>query len=180
MISVCVGDYLKVARQSCLYSHHVKLPVIIIGECKGRLSTVVRSVFTFKHLLCSTKYWYFKYLTPARQPVSHQSERERGGEIAKMLSMNIFHYLTLCNVEPGNILHDKLSKRSLILGPTLCHFSTYRSFTFFLLFYATKISWLVTLTHTESHWVTQLAGSLSLSECPADWAGQCTQCSSSN
>ena len=36
-LGVC--DYLKVARWSCLYSHHVKLPVIIRGECKGRLHT---------------------------------------------------------------------------------------------------------------------------------------------
>ena len=40
-LGVC--DYLKVARWSCLYSHHVKLPVIIRGECKGRLNTVVQS-----------------------------------------------------------------------------------------------------------------------------------------
>ena len=45
-----------------------------------------------------------------------------------MLSLNIFHYLTLCNFEPANILHDKLSKRSFILEPTLCHFSTLQNF----------------------------------------------------
>ena len=123
MISVCVGDYLKVARQSCLYSHHVKLPVIIRGECKGRLSTVVRIYLQTFTLL--NKILIFQIFV-TRQPASQSvSQSERGGEIAKMLSMNIFHYLTLCNVESGNILHDKLSKRSLILGPTLCHFSTF-------------------------------------------------------
>ena len=115
-LGVC--HYLKVGRCSSLYPHHVKLPVIIRGECKGRLSTVVRIYLQTFTLLNKILIFQIFVTRPPRQS-------ERGGEIAKMLSMNIFHYLTLCNVESGNILHDKLSKRSLILGPTLCHFSTF-------------------------------------------------------